>query len=195
MVKRTKGKRALTTGEIADYCGVNFRTVIRWIGRGELKAYQLPGRGDNRVLHSDFLAFLKKNDMPIPADFLDNARRVLIVEDDGKMAKTIARVLNRAGFETQIAADGFQAGTMLRSFVPAVITLDLRMPGLGGLAVVQAVRSDSEVASTRILVVSAMPEEELEQAIAAGADEALSKPFKNKELVTRVAALAGVELD
>jgi len=62
-------KRTLTTGEIARYCGVNFRTVIRWIKRGYLNAFQLPGRGDNRVEVEDFLIFLKKNNIPIPEEF------------------------------------------------------------------------------------------------------------------------------
>ena len=63
-------KRILTTGEIANYCGVNFRTVIRWIQRGQLRAYQLPGRGDNRVEVHNFIAFLRENNIPIPRDFL-----------------------------------------------------------------------------------------------------------------------------
>ncbi|TNF38926.1 MAG: response regulator, partial [Gammaproteobacteria bacterium] len=41
--------KTLTTGDIARYCQVNFRSVIRWIERGLLKAHKLPGRGDNRV--------------------------------------------------------------------------------------------------------------------------------------------------
>ena len=64
-----QAKQILTTGEIARYCGVNFRTVIRWIERGRLKAYQLPGRGDNRVTVEDFIDFLKVNSMPIPEEF------------------------------------------------------------------------------------------------------------------------------
>jgi excisionase family DNA binding protein len=66
-------KRTLTTGEIAQYCGVNFRTVIRWIKRGYLDAFQLPGRGDNRIEVEDFLVFLKKNNIPIPKEFRSTA--------------------------------------------------------------------------------------------------------------------------
>ena len=61
-------KQTLTTGEIAQYCGVNFRTVIRWIKRGYLDAYQLPGRGDNRVKIIDFIDFLDRFNMPVPDD-------------------------------------------------------------------------------------------------------------------------------
>jgi excisionase family DNA binding protein len=50
-------KQALTTGEAAKYCGVNFRTVIRWIERGHLDAYKLPGRGDNRIPVDTFVDY------------------------------------------------------------------------------------------------------------------------------------------
>ena len=50
-------KNTLTTGEAAKYCGVNFRTVIRCIERGHLKAYKLPGRGDNRIPVKDCVRF------------------------------------------------------------------------------------------------------------------------------------------
>ena len=91
-------QRTLTTGDIAKYCGVNFRTVIRWVDRGILKSYRLPGRGDNRIKAHDFVAFLKKNNMPIPAEFKQFCRRVLIVDDEMSMAKSIQRVLSQNGF-------------------------------------------------------------------------------------------------
>jgi two-component system response regulator VicR len=188
-------KRNLTTGDIAELCGVNFRTVIRWIQRGHLKAFQLPGRGDNRVQVADFLAFLRENNMPIPEELQRSSRKVLIVEDDDRMAKAIQRTLGRAGFETEIAADGFKAGTLVASFSPAVMTLDLKMPGLGGLEVLKTVRQDPELTTLKVLVVSAMPREELDGALAAGADDVLEKPFANKDLVHKVAILAGVEVE
>jgi len=188
-------KRNLTTGDIAELCGVNFRTVIRWIQRGHLKAFQLPGRGDNRVQLGDFLAFLRENNMPIPEELQRTTRKVLIVEDDDRMAKAIQRALVRAGFETEIAADGFKAGTLVTSFSPAVMTLDLKMPGLGGLEVLKTVRQDPALTTLKVLVVSAMPREELDEALAAGADDVLEKPFANKDLVQKVAILAGVEVE
>lgn len=188
-------KRALTTGDIAKLCGVNFRTVIRWIQRGHLRAFQLPGRGDNRVLMADFLKFLRENKMPIPEELKVTSRRVLIVEDEEKMANSIQRALKRKGFETQIAADGFSAGTMVTTFEPAVMTLDLNMPGLGGLEVLKNVRANPELAQVKVLVVSAMPDDDLQAALAAGADDTMKKPFSNNDLAAKVAELADVELD
>lgn len=186
-------KRTLTTGEIAQYCGVNFRTVIRWIKRGHLKAFQLPGRGDNRVTVEDFLAFLEQHKMPIPEEFQKHTRRVLIVDDDEAMAKNIQRILRRADFETEIALDGFRAGVLFETFAPNVMTLDLMMPGLGGFEVIKFVRKTEPLQNIKILVVSGLPLDDLNDALKAGADDVLEKPFENKELVERISALIGVK--
>ncbi len=61
-------KDIFTTGDIAKYLGVNFRTVGRWIKKGYLKAFQLPGRGDNRVTREDFFEFLQEHGMPVPEE-------------------------------------------------------------------------------------------------------------------------------
>jgi excisionase family DNA binding protein len=187
-------KRLLTTGDVAKHCGVNFRTVIRWIERGQLKAHQLPGRGDNRIDVQDFLTFLQANAMPVPEEFQDRPCRVLIVEDDASMSAAIQRVLRRAGFETRIASDGFRAGTLLGTYLPAVMTLDLRMPGIPGLDVLKFVRLSERLKDVKIVVISALSRKNLEEALAVGADEVLQKPFQNEELLKTVARLAGVEL-
>lgn len=187
-------KSVLTTGEVAQYCKVNFRTVIRWIKRGHLKAYQLPGRGDNRVEVADFLRFLKQHNMPVPGEFQRSAPRVLIVDDDQGTAQAIQRVLRRAGFETQVAFDGFSAGALMESFAPEVMTLDLRMPGLGGLEVLGFVRSHPRLQGIKIVVVSGLPRARLDEALAKGADEVLDKPFENNVLVEKVSRLAGIEV-
>ena len=67
---------------------------------------------------------------------------ILIVEDQMEMSRAIERVLKRAGFETQIAGNGFIAGSMLHSFKPAIMTLDIKMPGLSGYEVLRYTRSE-----------------------------------------------------
>lgn len=106
------------------------------------------------------------------------------------MAKAIKRALERKGYEVMVAPDGFLAGALAATFSPAVMTLDLKMPGLNGMDVLKAIRNDPELAAIKIIVVSAMPEEELQAALEAGADDILEKPFKNKDLVDKVARFA-----
>lgn len=189
-----KHKRTLTTGEIADYCGVNFRTVIRWIQRGQLRAYQLPGRGDNRVEVHNFIAFLRENQIPIPRDFLHLARKVLIIDDDQEVTRMIQRILRTHDFEAYSADDGFQAGSLLREHLPCVMTVDLNMPGVSGYEVIEHVRLSPELRTTKILVISALPEEDLHKAIRLGADEFLPKPFTPSDLAAKVLQLAGTEI-
>jgi excisionase family DNA binding protein len=181
--------QTLTTGEVAGYCGVTLRTVIRWIDKGHLPAYKLPGRGNNRVRLVDFLNFLDRYGMPLPPALNRYSNRVLVVDDDQPMAESIARSLRAAGFETHIALDGFRAGDALRSFLPAAMTLDLKMPGLDGFQVLKHVRAEPELARLKVLVISSLSNERLQAAVTAGADDALAKPFEADELVRRLEVL------
>ena len=184
-------KRNLTTGDIAKLCGVNFRTVIRWIQRGHLKAFQLPGRGDNRIQLADFIAFLNENNMPIPEELRPHARRVLIVEDDEKAAKTMERSLQNAGFETQVANDGFSAGAMVGSFNPGVMAVDVGMKGVDGEAVIKVVRGDTRCGVAKVIAMtpSSTSKKKRDDLLKAGADQVIDKPAKGAELVKTVASL------
>lgn len=176
----------LTTGEAARICGVNFRTVLRWIERGLLEAYKLPGRGDRRVLRSELQRFMLEHGIPDRSAPSAPARRVLIADDEPAMAHAIERVLLRAGFETAVAANGFEAGAMLPTFKPGVMTLDLRMPGVDGLDVLRFLRRTQLPAPLKVLVVSADTEERLREALTLGAHGILRKPFTNDELLAAV---------
>ena len=181
--------KSLTSGEIANYCDVNLRTVIRWIDKGSLRGYKLPGRGNNRVTTEDFIAFLKENNMPIPAEILPSAKNILIVDDDKDMANTIKRVFKNAGFQCDTATNGFVAGSKLMQQKPALMTLDLSMPGLNGFELLKHLRSQQEFDELKILVISGLSEEQLNEALVLGANAVLSKPFKNEELIQVVKTL------
>ncbi len=183
---------ALTSGEAAKLCGVSFRTVIRWIERGELQAYRLPGRGDYRVPAAELRRFMQKNAIP---DLINPQQklpqRILIAEDDPNMARAMGRVLTSAGFETTSVSDGFQAGLRLYTFQPGLMTLDLRMPGEDGLAVLRTLRQTPLPFPCKLLVVSGETPARLQEALALGADGVLAKPFKNEELLAAVHQLYG----
>lgn len=183
-------QEVLTTGEAARICGVNFRTVQRWIERGLLQAYKLPGRGDRRVLSGELHKFMLENSIPNRSvSAISLPRRVLIAEDEPAMAHAIERVLRRAGFETAIASNGFEAGAMLSSFNPGVMTLDLCMPGTDGMAVLRFLQTAMLPAPVKTLIVSADTEARMREALTLGAHGVLGKPFANDELLAAVGQL------
>lgn len=175
--------KTLTSGEIATYCDVNLRTVIRWIESGKLKGFKLPGRGNNRVLVEDFIEFLERHDMPIPDVLKGTATpSILIVDDEMPVAKSIQRVARRAGYDSFIATGGFQAGIMLSQYEPKVMTLDLSMPGMDGYSVIEFTRQQNKYKNLKIVVISALDDISLERALEIGADATLQKPFSNHDL-------------
>lgn len=182
-------EETLTAREIAEHCKVHFRTVLRWIQRGELEAHQIPGRGDNRVLVTDFLEFLHRHELPVPHEFSALGSRVLIVEDCPKVASAMRRVLERQGLEVEVASDGFRAGILLGTFRPAVVTLDLHLPGTSGLGVLEFLKDSPRFRSTRVLVASGEGESAIDRALQSGADDFLSKPFLNSTLIEKVRRL------
>ncbi|CAM3858434.1 response regulator [Roseateles saccharophilus] len=182
----------LTSREAGQLCGVSFRTVIRWIERGELSAYRLPGRGDYRIALSDLRDFARRHGLPDPAAASSaptRPDRILVADDEPSMARAIQRVLRPAGYETLVATDGFQAGSMLHSFAPALMTLDLQMPGLDGFGVLRFLRDSKPRPDLRILVVSGESEQRLREARELGAHRTLAKPFDNGQLLATVQAL------
>lgn len=192
-------KAVLTTGEAAAFCGVNFRTVIRWIEKGRLEAYQLPGRGDNRIPIEGFVRFLEQNGMPVPKALrlndavedkvcITQSKSILVVEDEVPMAKAIKRVLLPMGYVIHLIHNSFEAGAALVQHRPELMTLDLSMPGLNGFQVLESVKARYQH-TIKILVISALPQHELEQALVLGADDVLNKPFKIQDLKEKVSNL------
>lgn len=125
-----RDKQALTTGEVAKYCGVNFRTVIRWIERGHLEAYKLPGRGDNRIPVDSFVAFLKGNNMPVPDELLLGSKTLLLLAESSDVSVAIAAVVRRSGWDVMVTADPIQFGFLVAQHQPgAVAVTDRRHRG------------------------------------------------------------------
>ncbi|MDC0603122.1 response regulator [Aliiglaciecola sp.] len=180
--------QSLTTGEIAKFCGVTLRTVIRWLETDKLKGFKLPGRGNNRILVDDFIFFLRQHKMPIPQELTRDELRILIVDDEMSMAKAIQRVARRAGLKTLIANGGFQAGLMLSMHKPALMTLDLNMPSLNGFDVIRFTREQKELNETKIIVISALDDTQLHDAVQLGANKAFPKPFDQSQLMAEFEA-------
>lgn len=187
--------KTLKPSEIAQYCDVHQRTVSRWIANGQLKGHKLPGRGNYRVLVEDFISFLHRQQMPMPDMLLQEdagetvaeKKRVLIIDDEAAMRNAVRRVLQQSTPHDIISAqDGFQAGVKIIAEKPDLIILDLSMPGLDGFDVIQFIRQRPDLSALKILVLSGLAPDELAESVRIGANDAISKPFDNADLLDRV---------
>jgi two-component system response regulator BaeR len=114
-------------------------------------------------------------------------RRVLVVEDDPKIAQLLVDYLGRDGFDTLAIADGQAALSHIERSIPALIVLDLMLPSLDGMAVCRAVRRFSDVPI--IMVTARVDEVDRLLGLDVGADDYVCKPFSPREVVARVRAL------
>ena len=116
--------------------------------------------------------------------------RVLIVEDDPDIARLIAHYLQKAGYTTECLASGAAVVPHARATTPDLVLLDLMLPGMDGLLVCQALRSQRETAAIPIIMLTARGEEADRIAgLELGADDYVTKPFSPGELTARVSAL------
>ncbi len=114
-------------------------------------------------------------------------RQVLVVEDDAKIAQLLLDYLRSEGYLASAVADGQLALAQIARAPPAVVILDLMLPGLDGLGVCRAVRQFSDVP---ILMLTARVDEvDRLLGLDSGADDYVCKPFSPREIVARVRAL------
>ncbi|WP_407343559.1 response regulator [Pengzhenrongella phosphoraccumulans] len=126
--------------------------------------------------------------IPAPEPRTPAARpRVLVVDDELPLARLVATYLDRDGFEVETVGDGEEAIARARAWEPAVIVLDLGLPGVDGVEVCRAVRTFSDC----YIVMLTARVEEIDKLVglSVGADDYLTKPFSPRELVARVRAM------
>ena len=113
---------------------------------------------------------------------------VLIVDDDPFIRKLVATTLEDvAGFELVEASNGVEALELASEDPPAIVLLDIDMPGIDGLEAARRLREQRETADTTIVMLTAAAGEEAERAAEeAGADLFLTKPFSPLELLRLV---------
>ena len=112
--------------------------------------------------------------------------RVLVVDDDPALAEMLTIVLRGEGFETAVVADGTRALPAVRELRPDVVLLDLMLPGMNGIDVCRAIRSESGVPI--VMLTAKSDTVDIVLGLESGADDYVVKPFKPKELVARIRA-------
>ena len=117
--------------------------------------------------------------------------RILIVDDQGELRKLVRMTLEYADYELHEAENGARALELVKSVQPALVVLDVMMPGgMDGLEVCEIIKARAESRKTRVLMLSAKGQlTDLEAGRRAGADGYLVKPFSPLELIEKVERL------
>ncbi len=119
-----------------------------------------------------------------------SGEQILVVDDDPKIVRLVRGYLEQAGFQVTVAHDGNEALHALRILHPALVVLDIMLPGQDGLAITQHVRSDPALQDVAILLLTARVEDvDRIVGLEVGADDYVTKPFNPREVVARVKAI------
>lgn len=183
-------KQIFTTGEAAEVCKVSQQTIIRCFDAGRLNGFRVPGSRFRRIPREELIKFMKANDIPTEG-FVTGRKRVLVVDDDPNIVDLFKEVLagdNR--LEVRSAATGYDAGIVSSTFKPDLMVLDYMLPDINGNMVCETVRNNPQIQDMKIIIVSGVVNQaEIDQLLAAGADEFMKKPFELEALLQRIEAL------
>ena len=119
-----------------------------------------------------------------------NAERILVVDDEPDIVALVVYHLAKAGYKVSSASSGSDALALAKREKPALIVLDLMLPGMSGFDVLARLREEESTAGVAVLMLTARKEEpDRIRGLELGADDYLTKPFSPQELVLRVGAI------
>ncbi len=115
------------------------------------------------------------------------SHKVLIADDEPNILISLEFLMKREGHTVLLARDGDEALALICAEKPALVLLDVMMPGKSGFEVCQAVRADEALAGVKIVLLTAKGRDtDVAQGLGVGADGYMTKPFSTKELAARV---------
>ncbi len=114
-------------------------------------------------------------------------QRILIVDDNEDIREVLGTYVAKEGFEPVVAKDGFEALDLFKKANPAVVLLDVMMPGMDGYKVCEKIREQSDVPI--ILVTAKGDDYDRVMGLDIGADDYIVKPFNGDEVMARVRAV------
>jgi excisionase family DNA binding protein len=182
-------KGYLTLAQAARICCVNRVTMWRWVKAGTIHSSVTAG-GHHRVRKADLAQFIKTHRMEARRENNSQKPRILIVDDEPPIRKYLSRILDDHGYETQVCADGFEAGVRVMRFRPHLVLLDLYMPGADGFRTCKMIKGDMETAHIKVIAISGdITSDAMARILGCGADDVLRKPIDKKTVIRAAASL------
>ena len=126
-------------------------------------------------------------------DGIGAGARVLVVDDQPPNVRLLEAILTPRGYEVSSASSGEEALGKIAESEPDLVLLDIVMPGMDGYEVCRRIRERTETAYLPVVMVTASGDEQKVKALEAGADDFLTKPINQSELLARVASLARIK--
>ncbi|MEA3428084.1 MAG: response regulator transcription factor [Thermodesulfobacteriota bacterium] len=118
----------------------------------------------------------------------NDKKRILVIEDEEHIAEGLKLNLSLQGYDVKIAGDGGSGLRLWKKWVPALIILDIMLPDIDGLSVLQNIRLEDEQIPILILSAKGAPDDRI-KGLSYGVDDYLSKPFNLDEFLLRVERL------
>jgi len=115
-------------------------------------------------------------------------RRILVIEDENHIAEGLKLNLSLEGYDVQVAEDGSSGLQIWKTWHPDLIVLDIMLPGIDGLSVLQNIRLEDDILPVLILSAKGEPDDRI-KGLAYGVDDYLAKPFNLEEFLLRVKRL------
>jgi len=186
-------KKVYTTHQLSRMCQVDIRTVARWIDENKITAYKTPG-GHRRIRQKDLFQFLYKHGFPLPDEHKQDQLSILIVDDDEKITALIRKFLRNSHPEYTIdeSASGIDALIKIGRSVPDVIIVDIGLPFINGLELIERIKSNQHSSETKVIVITGLWRENIEKDVFdRGAEAFFKKPVDMNKLENKIKELTG----
>jgi two-component system, OmpR family, response regulator len=158
-------RKPLNVGLAAKICRVSKKTVLNWIYKGALKAFTTYG-GHYRIWPGDLNEFLKKAGLDVPFQFVDERQMTFLIVDDDQSFTMLLKEALCAEFPNAhviTTDDGYEALLLIGERHPHVMFLDLRMPKIDGMEVLELLKNRKKEHAMKIIVLSAFIDQQVRE--------------------------------
>jgi excisionase family DNA binding protein len=191
----TTYKKPLSVGQVAEICKVSNKTVLNWIYNGALKAFTTYG-GHYRLWPSNVRKFLEETRMDVPFEFTEmQSRHILIIDNDALYSGALrdAMITALPGIEVTATDDGYEGLLLIGEIQPELVVLDINLPGINGLRLLNVLRARKRDRDLKVLVVSRLMDRETQALLSSAADLFIEKGSDVSGLLKKIAAFVKVD--